>query len=58
MNIRKEVMKNMANKERESFLIGRNAVTGRLMTVADARQRPATTTVERMPLPGKGTAKK
>ena len=42
-----------SKKERESFLIGRSAITGRLMSVEDARQRPSNTVVERMPLPKK-----
>lgn len=42
-----------ASKPRESFLIGRSAVTGRLMSVEDARRQPEKTVVERMPLPAK-----
>jgi hypothetical protein len=39
--------------KRKSFQIGRDAKTGRLMSVADARKRPNTTVVERMPIKGK-----
>lgn len=35
-------------------LRGRHAGTGKFMTVREARQRPATTTVERVPKPGHG----
>lgn len=41
-------------KERESSLKGRDAKTGQFMSVEDARKRPDTTVVERVPLPGKG----
>ena len=41
-------------KERETSLKGRDARTGLFIPVKDARQRPNTTTVERVPLPGKG----
>jgi hypothetical protein len=44
----------MASKERETSLKGRDARTGQFIPVKDARQRPSTTTVERVPLPGKG----
>lgn len=43
----------MAN-ERESTLKGRDAKTGQFIPVKDARQRPNTSVVERVPLPGKG----
>ena len=40
----------MANKR------GRDAVTGRFITIEEARQRPATTTIETLPPRGrKGT---
>jgi hypothetical protein len=45
-------------KESKSFLIGRSAVTGRLMPVSQARARPQTSVVERMPKPGNGDSKK
>jgi hypothetical protein len=38
----------------KTFLIGRDARTGQLMPVKDARNRPATTVVERMPKRGNG----
>jgi len=41
-------------KERESRLAGRDARTGRFIPVEDARERPSTTVVERLPLPGHG----
>ena len=44
----------MASKERETSLKGRDARTGQFIPVKDARQRPNTTVVERVPLPGKG----
>lgn len=47
----------MAKKERESTLKGRDARTGQFIPVEDARQRPSTTVVERVPLPGKGKSK-
>jgi hypothetical protein len=36
----------------KTFLIGRDAKTGQLIPVKDARNRPATTVVERMPQEG------
>lgn len=45
-------------RESKSFLIGRSAVTGRLMSVAQARSRPQTSVVERMPKPGNGDSEK
>lgn len=47
----------MANKDRESTLKGRDASTGQFIPVEEARQRPSTTVVERVPLPGKGKSK-
>ncbi len=44
----------MATKDRESSLRGRDAKTGEFIPVSEARQRPNTTVVERVPLPGKG----
>lgn len=38
----------------KSRLTGRDAGTGRFIPVDDARRRPATTVVERLPLPKKG----
>ena len=41
-------------KSPETSLRGRDARTGTFIPVDQARQRPSTTTVERVPLPGKG----
>ncbi len=41
-------------KKPETSLKGRDARTGEFIPVKEARQRPTTTTVERVPLPGKG----
>jgi hypothetical protein len=41
-------------KPPETSLKGRDARTGQFIPVAEARRRPATTEVERVPLPGKG----
>jgi hypothetical protein len=41
-------------KQRESALKGRDARTGQFMPVDKARKDPDHTTVERVPLPGKG----
>jgi hypothetical protein len=38
----------------DSTLKGRDAKTGQFIPVKDARERPNTTTVERVPKPGKG----
>jgi len=38
----------------ETSLKGRDSDTGRFIPVAEARRRPATTEVEKVPLPGKG----
>lgn len=48
----------MADKDRQSTLRGRDAGDGRFIPVKEARQRPSTTVVERVPLPGKGTSGK
>lgn len=42
----------------KTFLIGRNANTGRLTPVSTARAKPATHVVERMPKQGHGDTKK
>lgn len=48
----------MARKERQrSTLKGRDAGTGRFISVEQARKRPNTTVVERVPLPGKAKEK-
>jgi hypothetical protein len=44
--------------EGKSFLIGRNSVTGELMSVKDARKDPTHTQVERMPKKGYGDSPK
>jgi hypothetical protein len=41
----------------KSFKIGRNAETGRLMSVTDARKTPSKAVVEHIPKKGHGTAK-
>lgn len=46
--------KTMPKKEPETSLRGREADNGRFITVEEARSRPKTTVVERVPLPGKG----
>ncbi len=40
--------------KRKSVLKGRDARTGQWIPVEEARQRPNTTVVERVPLPHKG----
>lgn len=44
----------MAKKEPQSTLKGRDAKTGHFIPVEKARKDPDHTTVERVPLPGKG----
>ena len=44
----------MSNKKPETSLRGRDAKTGEFIPVKEARRRPGTTVVERVPLPGKG----
>lgn len=44
----------MAKKESKTSLRGRDSTTGVFIPVEDARRRPATTTVERVPKPGHG----
>ena len=41
----------------KTFPIGRDSKTGEFLTVAEAKKRPNTTTVERMPKPGYGDTK-
>ena len=41
-------------KAPETSLRGRDAKTGEFIPVREARQRPNTTVVEQVPLPGKG----
>lgn len=51
-----ETEANMA-KDSKTFLVGRNAETGRLTTVQEARAHPKDHVVERMPKPGRGDTK-
>lgn len=44
------------SKRGTSSLRGRDARTGEFISVPEARARPATTTVERVPKPGQGDA--
>ncbi len=44
----------MPKNEKQSSLRGRDATTGEFIPVDEARRRPTTTVVERVPLPGKG----
>ncbi len=46
----------MSNQSK-TFQVGRNAKTGKLTTVAQARRYPNTHVVERMPKPGRGDTK-
>jgi hypothetical protein len=41
------------SKPPETTPMGRDSGTGKFIPVAEARRRPATTEVERVPLPGK-----
>lgn len=41
-------------KPPQTSLRGRDARTGHFIPVSEARERPNTTVVERVPLPGKG----
>ncbi len=47
----------MAKSESKSTLKGRSAITGRFKTVEEARRKPNTSVVERVPKPGYGTSK-
>jgi hypothetical protein len=42
----------------KSFKLGRDSGTGKFIPVKEARQRPATTTVEHIPKPGRGDSNK
>jgi hypothetical protein len=46
------------SSQSKSTLKGRDASTGQFIPVQEARQRPSTTVVERVPKPGYGTEKK
>lgn len=50
-------MSNKATGSGKTFLIGRNAGTGKLVPVSTARAKPTTHVVERMPKPGRGDTK-
>jgi hypothetical protein len=41
-------------KNRKTFDIGRNSETGKFIPVKEAEKHPKTTTVERVPKPGRG----
>ena len=45
-------------KESRTSLRGRDARSGEFITVKEARDRPSTTVVERVPKPGYGDTKK
>ncbi len=45
-------------KDSKTTLRGRDAKTGEFIPVEEARSRPSTTTVERVPKPGYGDTKK
>ena len=45
-------------KDSKTTLKGRDAKTGEFIPVEEARRRPSTTTVERVPKPGYGDTKK
>jgi hypothetical protein len=44
----------MAKKKPQTVRRGRDAVNGQFITLKEAKQRPRTTVVEHVPLPGKG----
>ncbi len=44
----------MPKDKPETSLKGRDSRTGQFIPVQEARRRPSTTEVERVPLPGKG----
>jgi len=46
------------SKDSKTTLRGRDAKTGEFIPVEEARERPSTTTVERVPKPGYGDTKK
>jgi len=47
----------MSSRDSRTSLRGRDARTGEFISVKEARQRPRTTTVERVPKPGYGDTK-
>jgi hypothetical protein len=46
------------SKGSKTFPIGRNSKTGEFIPVKEAKSRPSTTTVERMPKSGHGDTKR
>jgi len=44
-------------RERKTFDVGRDSKTGKFIPVKEAERRPNTTTVERVPKPGRGDTK-
>lgn len=46
------------SKGSKNVLRGRDSKTGEFIPVKEARDRPSTTTVERVPKPGYGTTKR
>jgi hypothetical protein len=46
------------SKESKTFPIGRDAKSGEFIPVKEAKSRPSTTTVERMPKAGRGDTKR
>ena len=44
----------MSKNKPETSLKGRDSSTGQFIPIEEARRRPSTTQVERVPLPGKG----
>ena len=46
------------SKGRKTHPAGRDSTTGRFIPVKEAERRPSTTTVERVPNPGRGDTKK
>lgn len=45
------------SKGRKTFDVGRDSKSGRFIPVKEAKARPSTTTVERVPKPGYGDTK-
>lgn len=43
--------------DRKTFDLGRDSESGRFIPVKEAEKRPKTTTVERIPKPGRGDTK-
>lgn len=45
------------SKDRKTFDVGRDSKSGQFIPVKEAERRPNTTTVERVPKPGRGDTK-